>query len=117
MRSRRRVPSWLMNLANALLQIAKRADLDADKAHPATGQAALTVLIGLGVTPYWEGRVVRSVLAGLCNPDVDPELSRADLDSLSPVAVGAICRLVDAVMNGEMAEEDLVTLLGVELNP
>lgn len=84
-------------------------------AKPETGQAALAILIGLGGTPYWEGRVVRSVLAGLCNPDVAPQFSRADLDMLSPVAVGAIRRLLDAIQNDEIADKGLIGLLDAAL--
>lgn len=91
-----------MNLTGALLEIGQRTASEKDR--PATGQAALSVLIGLGAMPFREGSVVRALLVAIGQPEDNPTFSHADIELLSPLALAAFQRLTDALLDGELSD-------------
>jgi hypothetical protein len=96
-----------MHLAELLLAVRKAAG---GHPRPDTAQLAVTTLIAIAVIPGLEGQVVRGVLRGFLY-DPGNQYSAADFESLRPLALGALERLLEALLDGTYTDTELVKSL------
>lgn len=98
-----------MTLANLVVEIRKRAG---GLSPLATPEHAIATLIGFSVLPIPKAQAVRRVLVGLAHSHAEPEFDQADLEALGPMAIGALERLFEGVLDGTCTDQMLRELLG-----
>lgn len=97
-----------MTLGELIGEIRKRAS---GQPQPATPEHAIATLVGVTVLPGPEAKALRGILVALAHSHTEPEFDQAQLDALGPLAIGALDRLFEGMMDGTCTDQMLRELL------
>lgn len=98
-----------MTLARLVVEIRRRAgDLSPLRAP----EHAVATLIGLTVLPVPGARALRRILVALAHSHAEPEFDQAEIDALGLMAIGALERLFEGMMDRTCTDRMLRELPG-----
>jgi hypothetical protein len=92
-----------MGLGEIIVALRKDA---AGLSRPDSMEHAAAALIGIGALPTAEARVVRKILYGLLR-GMAADFTESDLAALGPLALGALDRVLEDLLNGFSSEKQL----------